>query len=295
MTLIKKRRIYFKKEAKQLLFSHWLSHIAAAAILMATGAGLAALGSCLTGVASLFVSQTAKNFAVQLLLGLIWVCLFLPVLYGYVRWNVFLYLGKALPLGALFDAYSSAKRFLATWRMLFAPVWRLVLILAVPYAAFRLLLSFDVIVGRIEQHYRLLVEPDAIYLVSVIGTVLLLIGAVVVACRYLPYWYLAAQQDDGDLDVGDWESPWRLIRTSVQLTKGALAEGALLLFSFSLWFILSLFTAGLLFLLFTVPFVSLTLIGYCSYLSWAGKKAADSAEHNAKTIQLPPFEGKSTS
>ncbi len=136
----------------------------------------------------------------------------------------------------------------------------------------------DLFSGYSKYFFNTLLLNAVISLLSILGAVLLVVPGIIIALRYSMSWFILADNPE----MGFRE----VMRRSRELMDGRKEELFFFILSYLGWFILSLLTGGVLFILYVGPYLYLALAGY--YLNITENNRGRSKEEEEEDSYNPP-------
>ena len=249
------RRRFFKRAARNMLFSDWVCQIFAFIVVGAFFIGVNHFGTS----AALIVGELTQNIY---LTGFV-VCFFafvalamvIPLLYGLVCFEINAVSNQKGVLSDLFCAFSSGEKLMRSYSMFFGVFFRCVLwyLPAIAVYCFRtfvyekgMLLSLSL--GGIDVVYFLL---NTLLVITLYLGFTLSIGVIVGI-------YLTVKMEDKRVEECFFLAKIVLYKNRFELSKLAL--------SFLPIFVLSLFSIGFLFVMYTAPYMMIAFVMFSKYL-----------------------------
>lgn len=249
----KRRR--FKREARQLLFSQWLCQILAFVIVGACFVGISQFGSAIAILLSVLCENEilAKIFIVVYFA--IACAMFVPLIYGLVSFEINAVNGKG-NLADLFCAFSGVELLSRSYSAFFYFVVKS-LVYYIP-----LLLTVFL---YLEIYYYENIPFEKMYLFGVdvlrvligVSFVVLLYFGFVKSAKHCVGLYLAVIRPDSKIS-----ECFFVAKNCEYLNRNEMA-GVIL--SFAPLFVISLFTVGFLFIMYTFPYVLITVVMMSKY------------------------------
>jgi len=253
MSFYKERRKHFKREARIILRCNYARMTGAAAIMLLLFAGVNAVKINLIRAAGLEFSFFAMP--AQLLFDLAALLFAMPMIFGILKMAVSVYSGAEFTVGTMFDYFKSADGLMHCYRATAA--------IFVRTAAFLLpFLAVGSVMKYVREELELLfpgnLNADLIMLAVTVIYLICAFAAVVTAMRYAAFLYLCVKNPERE--VCD------MLKKSAALMRGNKAESAAFFLSFAPLAVVSIFTAGLLFIFFTIPYILFAYVSFMSYL-----------------------------
>ena len=250
------RRRFFKRTARTLLYNDWICQIFAIFIVGALSSGIRLFGMNLCSV-MLTVTENQKltNFfgVVYLMLG---VLLMLPLYYGLLHFEKQMLMEGKGKISDIFYCYSSLGELNHAYSVIFGVAWRVVLCF-LPM----IVLNLFEFVYYYEGYFGFIMRYSSIDLVgTAIRTLIVVFGYLgfVFSSKYFVTLYISH------------ERPEISVREAVMISKvcmyGSGFESVGLALSFLPLVVLSIFSMGFLFLLFTFPYMLITFVVFSKYL-----------------------------
>lgn len=256
MTEYLQRRRFFKKNAKKLIYADWLSQIFVFAVLFVSFAGL---NSIYSGIVTLCLDIT-KNSLVSFLLSVLYVFLtfvfMIPLLYGTIHFEILAFEEKKPMVSNVFDAFSGTSILVRTYKTFLSflirviPEFLVVFLLSkfigsdIYYELFRM----DFMVGNI----------DVVYLSFNVVLLVFVFLAFAFSGKHLVGLFFAVKNED--MPVG------QCFKMARNACFGFTTELFLMMFSFVPLIVVSLFTMGVGFIIYTIPYLLLTFAGMSKFL-----------------------------
>jgi len=273
MAQAKLKRKFFKNEAKRIIFSEWLNAVIATLVVVLVIAGLSAIQSAYLYLLSKQLSQNA-TIAVSVFFNVASALVFLPVLFGYIIWCVQKYEGDAAPVSNVFEVFSTPENLGRAYAVTLAFLMRAVVLFAIP-VLLNYFLKLNTI--RIEKHLSEIypILPELFTVVSKLFILFFYSIAFSMTAKLFMFVYIAIKNPDMSLRMCSSKA--------AKLMRGHKVESVVLNFSFFGWILLSLFTAGVLFVIFVIPYMLLSIISFCSYLYAKNDNNLNNLEHVSLT------------
>ncbi len=251
-----KRRRFFKRTARKLLYRDWISHMFAFLIAGAVYFGLMQFGA---GVASAFYTLTDNRYLTVLWFSLFYVISFyvmVPIGYGIFNFEVNALKNENSRLSHMFFAFESPKMLVRSYKTALYAVWKSILnfLPAIALGIFNGTYYTQGMFGRTVSVFGY----DAIFLLLETAYVVLLAVGVILSSKVFVGIYVTVERPE--------ESITNCFFTANVCCASSKREMTKLVFSFMPLFVLSLFTLGFLFVLYTIPYVFLCITMFSKYL-----------------------------
>lgn len=249
--MYKDRRAFFKSEARAVLRRNYPSLVASFALVLLCSAGVSLVKRSMLD----FFDTTLNNaiIAAQLFFDLAGLLVIIPLCAGILRSACALYLGENE--GGRFAYFlSSAEGILGCCRV-FAALLLRVVIAAVPYCVFAY--AVKAARGPIE---RLFIDNTGGLVTAGFALILVLltIPALLYFMRYTAVPFLFVRSPE--------RTTKELIKHSSALMEGHLVEAFVFNLSFLGWLLLCRYTAGILSVMYVLPYYTLSYVSFMTYL-----------------------------
>jgi len=278
MSVVSERRKYFKSEAKSLLRYNYGKQVFMTGLITLLAFGISAVKINIIKLFGLEYSFYAMP--VNMLFDLTALFITLPLYIGIIYLNIKLFEGENISVGGMFHYFSSGANLFECYKFITAITARLIAFI-VPFLIFGSLFPvfkelFEIIfpVGAKIEIDIAMICLCAIYLITLFVCVILLM-------RYFASVFIFVKNPC--LNSKD------IIRKSVKLMKKRKIEALKLILSFSVWFAISHYLAGFLYIFFTLPYFMLV---YSSFLSYALTQAGGDDFLNASVDYIDKIANK---
>ncbi len=251
-----KRRRFFKRTARKLLYRDWLSHIFAFLMAGAVYFGLMQFGS---GVAAAFIMLGNNEY-----LGLLWFSVFavialyimIPVVYGIFNFEINALKNERSRLPDVFFAFESSKMLVRSYKTALYALWKsfLYFIPAVALGVFNGRYYTQGIFGKTLSVFGY----DALFLLLETVFVILIAVGVILSSKVFVGIYVTVERPEDTVTNCFFTANMCCASSKREMTK--------LVFSFLPLFVLSLFTFGFLFVMYTIPYMFLCITMFSKYL-----------------------------
>lgn len=249
-------RRFFKRMARNMLFSEWLSQIIAFLFVGAIYVGINQFGGCLASIIALVSGNAALSRVFAVVYFVLSFLLLIPILYGIVKFEAGAVENEKNKLSDLFFAFTCMEKANRAYGM-FLNVALKVLLCFLPAIAlwiFDSIFYYDGIFG----YYLDFGKVDIInFAVKSIFLVLLYLG-LVLSSKYYFAFYISVVRPEFE--------PKDCFLLAKVCTHSVSRELAVMTLSFIPLFVVSLFSMGLLFVLYTLPYALLTYTVFCKYI-----------------------------
>lgn len=251
-----KRRRFFKQKARRLLYRDWLSQVFAFLIAGAVYFGLMQFGYA---AASAFMTLAENDY-----LGVLWFSLFLvmsmavmiPVVYGIFNFEINALKNERSCLSDMFFAFESSQMLMRSYKTALYAAWKSI-VYFLPSLALGIFNDAYYTQGIFGAGVSVF-GFDVIYLVLEAAYILLLMVGFILSSRVLVGIYVTVERPD--------EGVSNCFFTANMCCASSKREMAKLVFSFVPLFVLSLFSLGFLFVLYTIPYMLLCITLFSKYL-----------------------------
>lgn len=256
MTDYLQRRRFFKKNARKIIYSDWLSQVFVFAVLFVTLAGLSSIYSALMTLCF----EIADNYLVSYMMSVCYifftVAFVTALVYGIIRFEVLSFEQKNPAVSDVFEVFSSSYMLERAYKTMFSFVIRIVPAFVFPFALSRFigsnlyykLFRSDITVGNI----------DVVYLSFNILLLVLVFLAFSVSGKHVVGLFYAVKNSDAPVGM--------CFKNSGKACFGYTTELFLMMFSFVPLIVVSLFTMGVAFIVYTLPYMLLTFAGMSEFL-----------------------------
>lgn len=249
-------RRFFKRTARSILFSEWLSQIIAFLIVGAIYVGINQFGGCISSVILLVTENVRLSRVFAVVFFVLSFLLLIPIFYGIVKFESGAVENKKSRLSDLFFAFSSMETANRSYGM-FLNVAAKVLFRFLPAITlwvFDSIFYYDGIFG-----YSLVFgNVDVLnFFIKSIFLVFLYLGTVL-SSKYYFAFYISTVRPEFE--------PKDCFLLAKVCTHSVSHELAIITLGFIPLFVISLFSMGLLFILYTLPYVFLTYTVVCKYI-----------------------------
>ncbi len=266
------RRRFIKRAARKMLFSEWLTQILAFLIV---GSCFMAINNFGTSTAFI-VKELTDNFLlleIILFFFIFFAVMFtVPLLYGLVKFEINAISGEKGRLTDLFAAFSDFKSVIRSYLLFLQCFGRLILCFlpAIAAAAFEEFIYDDIFLGQ----YIFCGVDVAAFLCNTLFVILLYLGIVLFSGCFVAI-YLSVERTDISVDECFHKARLYMRGNRPEVSKTAL--------SFIPLFVVSLFSIGFLFVLYTLPYMLITLLMTAKYICDKHNyrpQAQNAASHN---------------
>lgn len=249
------RRRFFKRAARRMLFSDWVCQILAFVVVGAFFIGVNHFGTSV----GLIVCELTQNIYltgfVIYFFAFVALAMVIPLLYGLVSFEINAVSNEKGVLSDLFCAFSSGESILRSYSLFFNVIFRCIFLYlpAIATYCFRTFvyekgMFFSFSVGGIDVVYFLL---NTLLVITLYLGFVLSIGVVAGI-------YITVKIEDKRVEDCFFLAKIVLYKNRFELAKIAI--------SFLPLFVLSLFSIGFLFVMYTVPYMMITFVMYSKYL-----------------------------
>ena len=260
-----RRRRYLKQCAKDIIFSAsgsgLFDNLFSVLILAAVSAGLVQTGYIFIALFEPYVSDVGI-FGLVILFTALWFFAVCPVFYGFMKRMIYVSEGNNTSAAAMFYAFSSRRELALSYRLFFAfALWGICV-----YGVYALIFSSPIIDVMLKSGVMMrfaavfgfgTVLHDMTAFCKIITAVLAALAAALSLERIMCAFYLTAR--------GLTRSVSTAYRTAGRIMKGKRTELLTIFLSFIPWLILSFITAGIVFAVFVLPYIILTVTLFFRY------------------------------
>ncbi len=249
------RRRFFKRAARRMLFSDWTRQIVAFLVVFAFFIGVNYFGISASGVLYEIMENAAvSTFVISFLLFASF-AFAIPLFYGLLGFEINAISGKKTELSSIFSAFSDfdivMRSYVLFFRMLFQCIFGF--LPAIALFCFKNYFYEGGMLGELT-----FAGIDVIlFLINTLLILLLYLGIVLSANLFVGV-YISIKREDMQVEECFYEAK--------KCIKGSRAELAKTALSFLPLFVVSLFTIGFLFVMYTIPYMVITLLMFSKYL-----------------------------
>ncbi len=249
------RRRVFKKSARQLLYSDWITQILAFILVGAVYAGLLQFGNVL---GALFMYLTGNDNVYRIVLAsyiTFALILTVPLFYGLVIFEVKAIQGERPRISDIFDVFSDFGNVMFSYTV-FLHVFLRAVVFLVPAAALWIFTDFYYYEGIFGFGFSFM-GLDCIYFILKLCVLVLFYLVITVVADKMTGVYISVIRED--VDVRDC---FFVANVCMKHDKGEMLS---VILSFAPLFALSMMTAGFLFVMYTLPYMLITLLVFAKY------------------------------
>jgi len=250
------RRVFFKRAARHMLFSDWIIQILAFLIVGAVYVGVFHFGNSLGGLVY-YISDNTKLYGIfASVYATLSTALFIPLLSGLVNFEINAIENGKGNLSDIFDVFSSVEMLQRAYKLFLYVLLRTVILL-LPGALVLVFAETGYYDGFFLYEFSLFGYDVYYFLLKAAALVLLYLGFVRLA-RYFVGIYVCIFRKD----LGIRES-FFVADVCMGTQKGEVSSLAI---SFLPLCTVSLFTAGFLPVLYTMPYMLISFVMYSKYI-----------------------------
>lgn len=249
------RRRFFKRAARRMLFSDWACQIFAFVVIGAFFVGVNHFGTSVGIILNELTQNIYLSSFIIYLFSFVSFALVVPMLYGVISFEINAVHSEKGMLTDLFCAFSSKECLVRSYSLFFHVFFRGVLFFlpAIVVYCFRVFvyekgMFIDISVGGVDVVY---------FLINTLFVVALYLGFVLSSGTFAGIYITVNVQK---LPVED------CFFKAKKTLRGSRFELAKISMSFLPLFVVSLFSIGFLFVMYTIPYVVITLVMYSKYL-----------------------------
>lgn len=246
---------YFKKKAKRLLYDNWLQCIGAFFTVAVSITAISLAASAFVTIAAVCTNRIVST-AVIILSSILLAAFPIPFVYG-----VFVFAYNTVNTGKsdvidLFYAFSSLKRYLRSYSLFYAVIWRGVIVFLIPLALSEELYLYTSGKSTVLKPFSLL-GNDLTYTAVCIGIVLAGMYCLAFYTRYFTAIYLVIEREDTPVSQCFFAANTYNYHMKSQMFVAMMAYLPLVA--------VSILTFGLLFIIYTLPVIVFTFFLFASY------------------------------
>ncbi len=275
----RRRRRFFKSEARHTIYKrgNWLALVFGCFIIMMLVCGIKSVTGGLFGVidpellSSVFQRPMPKTEYVGAVLGdVLLVLLVLPIIFGIFNFASDIYesSGVSSGVGEIFENFASAKNLSRCYRIIYSFAWRIVLF---AFLLVSLYFGSDIIYQKIYD-IRGFQTALAVLVASYVLLGVIFAAGCILMMRNMLIIYIASKNPEMSIHSAS--------KASAYVMRGHKIECFTLFCSFIGWILLSVLTFGILFFMFTLPYMMVTFAAFSEYVY--GLKRADIESGNYK-------------
>lgn len=249
-------RRFFKRTARSILFSQWLPQIIAFLIVGAVYVGISQFGMCLASIVSLVTDNYNLSRVFAVVYFVLSFLFLVPIFYGLVKFEAYAVENKKSRLSDLFFAFSSMENANRAYGMFLCVALKVVLCFlpAIALWIFDVVFYYDGVFGYSLNFGNVDVFN---FVLKSIFLVFLYLG-MVLSSKYYFAVYISVVRPEFE--------PKDCFLLAKVCAHSVSHELAVITLSFVPLFVVSLFSMGLLFILYTLPYVFLTYTVVCKYV-----------------------------
>ena len=258
----KERRKYFKREARFLLKYNYFKQIFMTAVIIFISFGIKAVKSNTGGFFE--YEYNLASLPLEIFFDLILLMITVPLYIGIIYVNTGLFEGDNLPVSGMFQYFTSPSNLIDCYRFIVSMGVRLCAFI-LPFLVFGAMIAS----GRklLEEAFPGNITADILMLSLSAVYIAAFILCAVIMTRYFAAVFIFVKNPC--LSIYD------VVKKSSQLMKRKKTESLKLILSFAFWIALSHYSAGILFIFFTLPYIMLSYTAYMSYLLIEKEKDGD--------------------
>jgi len=235
-----RRRRYFKREARYIIFSggNWYKLVFASIFMMMTMVSVKYICGSFFSVFN--GGQNAESYFTDIL----YLAVIVPLLYGFYAYNITLTDNETPRFGVMFDVFGSLVLLVRAYKVFFTYLWRYFIWLAVIYGALK---AIDIYAGTV-----------LISTLSLAAAAVFIIIGLVFLQRYYLTLYVAIYNNNMTVHEA--------VKHSVSLMKGYKFDTLMFQFEFALWFIISYLTLGIAAVVYVIPYYVLANLQFSKFI-----------------------------
>lgn len=249
------RRRFFKRAARRMLFSDWVCQIFAFIVVGAFFVGVNHFGTSVGIVMNeLTQNELLASFVIYFFTFLS-LALVIPMLYGVISFEINAISNEKSVLSDIFCAFSSSESIVRSYSLFFNVFFRCILgfLPAVAVYSFKLFVYEE---GMLLTFF--IGNVDAVsFVINTLFVIALYLGIVMSSGLFVGIYITVMR---GDLPVED------CLFAAKKCLRGNRFEFAKTVISFLPIFVVSLFSMGFLFVMYTIPYMIITFVMFAKYL-----------------------------
>lgn len=238
-----KRRRYFKREARHVVFRNWYKLIFAS--LMITLIVVSVKYIC-GNFFALFDLSDGKmmKYAASYLTDIVFLAVIPPLIFGFYSYCKALSDNENPPFGTIFDLFGSVELLVKSYKIMYTFIWRYFTFAAIIYISLKITDKYA------ESIYIYAAALTAIFIFAVTGLIFLQ--------RYYLTPFVAAQNDQMTVRES--------LKYGVSLMKGYKVDVLMFQIGFIGWWTVSFFTIGLIAVIYTIPYYFVANIEFAKFV-----------------------------
>lgn len=249
------RRRFFKREARKKLYSDWINQILVFVIVGAFFVGINYFGTSVAIIVSELSDKLIVADCVSLAFAVVSMAFTVPMLYGIVKFEINTVSEEKAVLSDVFNVFSDSQTVLRSYNLFFNVLFRgVVSFLPAIALCFFKHLAYDYGFVRTYSYYGVDVVS---FLLNTVFVLFIYLG-IVFSANLFTGIYISVKDENKHIEDCFYEAK--------KCMRGSKLEVALLALSFLPLFVVSLFSIGFLFVLYTVPYMLITFIMFSKYL-----------------------------
>ncbi len=250
------RRRFFKSNAKNILYSSWINQIFVFFVLFAYLSGINSMKNAVSSLAYQITDSFAIPYVLMVLYMSLSLLLIFPLLYGVIKFEICCIEKKNVSVSVMFDTFSSVELLLRSYSVFLSFLLRVLPLYVLPFALglyidggyYKLLLQNSYFVGNVDVVY---------FLLNLVMFLLYLVSFVLTGKRFVGL-YISVKRED--LPVA------RCFQMGNLCSHSFSGEITMLNFTFVPLVVISMFSLGVLFVIYTLPYILLTFTGMSDFL-----------------------------
>lgn len=252
---IMSRRRFFKRAARKMLYSDWINQILVFVIVGAFFVGINYFGTSVAIIVSELSDKLIVADCVSLAFNVISMAFTVPMFYGIVRFEINTVSEEEAVLSDVFAVFSDSQTVLRSYNLFFNVIFRgIVCFLPAIALYFFKHLAYDYGFVRTYSYYGVDVVS---FLLNTVFVLLIYLG-IAFSSNLFTGIYISVKNENAPVED--------CFYMAKKCMRGSKSEFALLALSFLPLFVVSLFSIGFLFVLYTVPYMFITFIMFSKYL-----------------------------
>ena len=249
-------RKLFKADARKILYKDWLVHIFVHMIVLVCFTGIVSLGTQLTLLSYSFGLDEFRSSLFLAFYDVAALFMTVPLCYGVLYFEMQYSDGKKPKPLDVFDGFSSVKKLLFSYELFFSLLFR-VLPCFVPAVAMYVYMQYFYVEGTFVPLVDIAGVDEIFFLQSVAFVILVFLGFAL-SVKYFVGVYVAIKRQDMPIREAFYTGSVCCHNCNMSIAGFFLSFGPL--------FVVSLFTAGILFVLYTIPYFVISFMNMAKYL-----------------------------
>ncbi len=278
MTDYLQRRRYFKKNARGIIYSDWLSQIFVFAAVMVSVAGLNSIYGGLMTLAYNVANNDMFSYMISVFYTFLTFAFVLPLVYGVIHFEILAFENKKPSVSRVFDAFANTEKLTRTYKTFLSFVLRIIPVF-IPVFLLSGFIQSPLYYSILKTEYTV-GNIDVVYLSFNIVLLIFVFLSLSFTGKHIVGLFIAVKNQE--------QSVGECFRLGKNVCSGYTAELCLMTFSFVPLIVVSMFTLGIMFIVYTLPYILLTFSGMTEFL-YSKYMCKQKARENQKTGENTDF------